>query len=791
MAMNTTLATPITMGMDRLRAELRSYYAPHRYDRLQPQAPFLQRRDRIWAAMDAFAAASPGLPAVLLKARLHEEIAARFEPAIFPHSPFFFEMGVRPAENWGTPAAPCAGAWLRERRHSLCRETPEWQRVVACHSYHEPSPLKLWAIWDVFDSDHHCLGYTRLLERGVNGLLDEIARRRRAAADASQAAFLEAAARGCQALLLCATRFAESAEHALVSETDADARRCLGLLAAAARRVPAEPPRTFHEALAALLFLREATASLEAIGISVLGHLDRLLIDYYRRDRREGRLTDTEAADLLARWMLPHDVKFHLEDNPWPETSTCMELGGCDADGRPVFNELTQLILEVHHAHGLANPKLNCRYGATSPREYLELLAGKVLVGHNHFAFLNDDILIPALVRAGKTLAHARLYVNGGCQEPMVEGYEHSAGAYYYVNMARIFDLFLRPLDAGAMDPVIRDMLGAPPAAANCDTRVDTSGLQPDGSGVAADEAGFVFFYQDFFARLRTVVSQGAAWASVPGRRWHEVHPCPLFSASLYGCLEQARDYTAGGAVYNPSGIALVGFGTVVDALFAVRRAVFEERWCSLAELQAALAANWQGHEKLRARLVQLPKYGHGHAGVDALASRFARDLGAFCSQLCNERGGHFQASLFVYYMFVRLGAHVRATPDGRRDGEWLSQGAAPGRLQPADSLTSTFASLSTIDFRDFPANAVLDVQLPLNGGGTVQNLAAVLRTFAAAGGSTLQLNCVSVEELREAQRHPEQYPTLTVRISGLSARFVALNRDVQDEIIARTLCRA
>lgn len=769
--MNTTHPITEPSSLEPLRREMQAHYTPLRYDRIQNHAAFQARHQAIWAAMDAFAAAHPALPAVLLKARLHAEIAERFEPVIFPHSPFFFEMGLRPAENWGTPGDHSIGHWLLDRRRSLCYDTPECRNISAWHGFDGKSHLKLWGL-GVFDSDHHCLGYTTLLKEGVNGVLGRLAARRKTAANSAEAAFLEAATQSNTALLRCAARFAERAEALLARETGPAARRHLSRLAAAARRVPAEPPRTFYEGLAALLFLREATATLEAVGISVLGHLDRVLIDLYRNDVREGRLTEADAADLLARWMLPTDVKFHVEDSPWPETSTCIEIGGCDAAGEPLYNELTRLVIETHHRHGFINPKLNCRYSARSPKAYLEQLGASVLAGHNNFAFINDDILIPATVRAGKTEAEARLYVNGGCQETMVEGYEHSAGAYYYFNMARVLDLCLQP---------------PPPAPADLPAGIDLSPV-PE---LIADAPDFAAFYDRFLASLRRLAEQGAAWARIPGARWPELHPCPLLSSSLQGCIEHGKDYTAGGAKYNPAGIALVGFGTVADSLFAIRKAVFDDRWCTLAELRRRLAANWAGAEALRARFIALPKFGHGDAGVDALAARFAKDIAGFCRTMPNERGGRFQPSFFVYYMFVVMGAHVRATPDGRRDCEYLSQGTSPGRVRPADSLTDVFRSLAGIDFRDYPGNAVLDVQLPLNGGGTPATLAAMLQTFARLGGATLQLNCVSVEQLREAQKHPERHQGLTVRISGLSARFVALTREVQDEIIARPLMQA
>lgn len=759
------------MTLQLLRQELAAYYRPLRQEHIAGCREYQARRERIGAAMDRFDRDHPRLHPCLLKARLHELIAEHAEPVLFPHSPFFFELGVRPAENWGTPHPESAASWMKLRRDALCRDLPGMRRIRAASAGQPGGTAQLWLIWDAFDADHHCLGYTRLLRDGLNGILTDLAARRRQGCTAEQDAFLTAAERSTRALLRLAARFAERAREQLPQATDPESRRFLSLVAETADRVPAAPPRTFYEGLAALLFLREGVASLEGIGISVLGHLDRLLGDLCRDDLAAGRLDEAAARDLLARWMLPTDVKFHVADNPWPETSTCVELGGCDADGRPVCNDLTRLVVEAHAAHGLLNPKLNCRYSARSPAPYLEQLGAQVAAGHNHFAFLNDDVLIPALVRSGKSEREARLYVNGGCQETMVEGVEHSAGAYYYFNLARLLNLCLTPPAAGAAEAADPE-LGA---------------LLPPPLDSAPDYAAF---HAGFFAALRRALGLGVAWAAEAGARWPQILPCPLFSCTLDGCIERAADYTTGAARHNPAGIALVGFGTLVDSLYAIREAVFARRWVTLPELGEALRRNWHEYEELRTRLAALPKFGHGDPGSDGLAAELAAELAASMTGLRNERGGPFQPSFFVYYMFATLGALTQATPDGRRHGDWLSQGVAPGRVRPPTSLTDVLRSLAHIDFTAFPGNAVLDVQLPAGDGLRGETVAALLRTFARLGGPTLQLNCVSPEALRDAQRHPAAHADLVVRISGLSAHFVALRRDVQDEIIARTVLR-
>jgi formate C-acetyltransferase len=733
---------------------MRVHFGALRWD--DPGAPYLGRVKTIWQEMDLWADEHPNTPACLLKARLHEVIAERFEPVLFRHSPFYFEMGLRADCNWGVGHGQNAGAWLRDRRQGCLVDANARKGLQHHADLGIASPT-------VFDEDHRCLGYSRLLKEGVDGLLDRIARRREEAATAEQAQFLEAAEQSCRAVLQIAARFAAKARDMLAVEAEPECRHFLHLVAKTACRVPAQPPQTFYEGLAALWFLREVTATLEGVGISVIGHPDRQLIGLYRADVAAGRLTEAEARDLVARWLLPTDVRFRVREMQWPETSTCVELGGCDADGYPVYNELTRFFLEAHQELGLLNPKPNCRFGGESSQAYLELVSTQILGGHNVFALQNDDVLIPALMRHGKTERDARLYVNGGCQETICEGVEHSAGAYYYYNLARVLDLCL---------------LGSPMSGA----AADSATLR-----VVADAGDFQGFYAQVLDALRKTMASGARWRREGAARWDEINPCPFYSSSLVGCIQRAQDYAAGGAKYNPSGIAPVGFATLVDSLYAVQVAVYQERWVTLTEMCEALRADWAGRERLRARLVALPKFGHGNQEVDVLAARLSADIAACARSLENERGGAFQPSLFVYYKFVQMGKDVRATPDGRRNGDVLSQGAGPSRVNPPESLTDVINSVSRIDYTDHPGNAVIDVQLPAGGRITPQTLAAVMRAFARMGGPTMQFNCVSIDNLRDAQRFPARYRDLQVRICGLSAYFCALDRAVQDEIIART----
>jgi formate C-acetyltransferase len=723
-------------------------------------------RKRIVEGMESEVEARPHEAACTLKARLYDLLAEESLPVLFPDCPFFYEIGMRPAESWGTPNNPAEfpASWLLD--HEKHRMRTREMGLVEAFANGGSGP---W-IWNHygggFDWDHHCLGYSRLLREGLGQTLTRIQTRLEEAATVPERLELDAMLAGGRALIRIAERFAEMAEAASHNETNPEALADLARIAETARHIPANPPRTFYEGLAMLLFLREVTASLESIGISVLGHPDRQLIGLYRADLRSGRLTEAEARRLIAAWMIPHDIKTFARERAWPETSTCVTLGGCDETGKPVFNELTRLFIEVHHDQALLNPKLNCRYDRQSPAEYLELVAGEVLAGCNHFALLNDEVLIEAAIRMGKSPEQARLYVNGGCQEPMCEGIEHTAGAFYYFNMAQIMHLAFtgRKTDLRHLAP-------------------EQLALLPD----AIEANDFETFYATFMAGLKTTIAGGAAWGLTAGIQAPKVNPCPLFSTTLEGCIDKGKDYTAGGALFNSSGVSLVGLGEVVNSLLAVKTSVYDEAWISLADLREQVQTEWP-NEALRQRIQGLPRFGQGNPEADQLAERFCREIAGFVKSIPNERGETFQPSFFVYYMFKTMGDQTGATPDGRRHGEILSQGIAPSRVRAPQSLTQVFQSVRAIDFAEFPGNCVLDVQLPAGGKLPRKDLAALIRTFACVGGPTLQLNCVSPDILKQAQENPRDHADLTVRISGLSACFVNLKSDVQDEIIQRAM---
>ena len=746
-----------------LKTQMRLYY-----DNLNPPTDnpdFMAVKNKIEDRMRQFYTAGPSTPSVLLKSRLHQEITKQFEPVLFTESPFFYEMGLRHPCNWGLPEPFSPSSWLLRLKDDTL-DTDTMKNIL---SFTKDEGIGMLSTPAVFDVDHHCIGYTKIFKTGINGILENIKRHiDTLPPDDEKLTFLLAAQQSLTALLKAARRFADKADK-LLDTAQKHEVKFLRMISDCARRIPDNPPKTFYEGLAMLCFVREAMASFEGIGISVVGHVDRLLEPLYQSDFKKGIINHKEAKDLLARWMLPIDIKFKLNETmQWAETSTCMELGGCDENGAVIWGDVTRMILEVHEEQKLLNPKLNCRYGSSSPDAYLNAVTGSMLRGHNTFAMYNDDIMIPSQVNQKRTLEEARLYVNGGCQEIMIEGVEHTAGAYFYVNMPLVLDLCLRTFD-GQKANLRSDAINALPT-------------------VIESAKSFDDFYDQFMTQLKKMIAANAEWRRKLGTRWRNIHPCPMFSATIDGCIEKGLDYTAGGAKYNDGTICACGFSTVVDSLSAVKQAVFEENRMTLDKLKNILAADWEGYEPIRRQFINYPKFGRGESDADTLAARFAKDLSDFSETISNERGGNFRISFFVYGAYSYFAPFVHATPDGRKKGDLLSQGIAPSRVRPATGITDTIRSLGHIDFAKIGGISVLDAQMPIGAGLDQPRMTALLKAFALTNGPVIQPNFVSVEDLLDAKAHPEKHRDLMVRLYGLSVFFVTLTPEIQDEIISRNL---
>ncbi len=506
-------------------------------------------------------------------------------------------------------------------------------------------------------------------------------------------------------------------------------------LAALAER----PPKTWHEALQ-LAYLYHELVELDGMQVRSMGRFDLLYNDFLVSDLRSDRLTRDEAKELLKYFWTKFFAKTQGKRFGKPF------LFGPDA------NELSFLAFEAYREMRIEDPKLHVRLAQRTSPEFLRAVVGCILDGCTSLVIVNDDRQVEMLRRNGKTAEDAADYILIGCYEPAVQGKELNCSGAAALNLAKAVE------------------------------RVLASGEE-----FASFDALMKAYLAELDSAFTLIADRVRRWE----RLWPEISPTPLLSGAMECCWESGRDISEAGAAYNTSGCCCVGLADAVDSLAAVEHLVYREQACSLAGLRAALAADWEGFETLRLRARRrAPKWGNDDDRVDRLAVEITNFLGRRINREPNARGGVFQAALYGILPHVqRFGELTGALPNGRRAGEPLTLNTGAEVGMDAQGVTSLVNSVTKIDLSLFPNGTVLDVMLhpsAVGGARGESTLAAVIRSHFARGGLAIQFNILDAAALRAAQRDPERYASLQVRVCGWSVRFANLRREEQDLFIAK-----
>lgn len=383
--------------------------------------------------------------------------------------------------------------------------------------------------------------------------------------------------------------------------------------------------------------------------------------------------------------------------------------------------------------------------------------------GTSSVLFQNDDACIPALLRYGKTPKEARDYIVTGCWGMMANGCEKSDNGSY-VNLIKPFEFSLhRRFDKC-------EYVGIDFAP------IDGAKSFDEVYGITLDN------FRRLFEMRANIVRRGKGI-------WSKIDPLPIYSSALESCLDKRLDFTAGGAKYQDDQYMLVGFPNVVDSLIAIKTLCFDTHLCTLDALLSAVRANWDGYEDLRTAALKCPGWGDNSDVSCAMASRLNEDLFALADALPpTVWGGRTQIGHLTYTEIRFWAEQTLATPDGRKSGDYFSQGLTPSRLHKIDSVTQVINSMRCLDSSKMAANSVVNIILPSAGAGrmTLGVCEAFLRACACSSVQSLQLNCVTREELLDAQIHPENHRDLIVRVCGFSARFTSLSPEWQAEVLSR-----
>ncbi|MCW3991637.1 MAG: hypothetical protein NWE79_02930, partial [Candidatus Bathyarchaeota archaeon] len=611
-------------------------------------------------------------------------------------------------------------------------------------------------------------GTEKVLRLGFGGIKDEASHRimeigERTPEKTEEMNFLRAVVIIQQAASDFALKHAHEAKR-LAEETHELGRRSeLVRIAEICRRVSTETPQSFHEALQLFWFACVVMAA-ENQSCIPIGRLDQDLYPFLERDLESGALTRDEAQELLeCLW-----IKLNFESDLTTDTCRNVTLSGQRSDGGDATNELTYICLDASLHLRLADPKINVRFHEGSPERLWIKCCEMVKEGLGGFpAFYNDEAIIRGLLGMGVPLEDARLYSCDGCQEIILPGRGDFYPVFTGVNL---------------LECVLRT-LGLPP---NMHDEVD----QSSPSETTWLPRTFKEFMEAYAKTVKRAVEEVVKLGNQRDTALAIYSPVPFLSSTLEGCVENARDKTSGGPTYNFTGCNGQCLASAANSLAAIRKLVYDDRRISLKGLRKVLASNWEGNERLRQyALNRVPKFGNDDDYVDSIAVRVANVFMGKVLGYKNPRGGPYYPGFFTFH-HVAKGLKINASPDGRRAGDPVSQHLSPAAGTDRSGPTLAINSALKVSALHPPEGGAFDLRFhpsALRGEEGTRNLMSLIGAFMERGGMVIQFNVVDSETLREAQRHPERFRSLIVRVWGFSAYFVTLTKEYQEEIIART----
>ena len=587
--------------------------------------------------------------------------------------------------------------------------------------------------------------------------------------------FYQAALIALDAAAIFMQRFAALAGEQAKTEPDTARRAELAEIAAICAHLAENPARSFREALQTVWFLLVLLQIESNASSFSLGRFDQYMLPYLQRDLDSGRLALPAAQELLEYFWLKCNEIVLLRSSSSARYFAGFPIGfnittgGRLPDGRDAANLLSFMCLRAQADLGMTQPNLSIRIHRNSPQDFLETAAFVISRGSGMPQVFNDEVIIPGQLQRGIAPDDAANYAVVGCVELSTPGKALGWSDAAMFNMVRVLELTF----FGGADPATGMQIGPP--TPTLDQMESFEALQ---SCYAAQ--------MEHFIRLMVV------GCGVVERIHAEVLPSPFLSLVVQDCVARGLNVTAGGAHYNFSGVQGVQVANVADSLAAVECAVFRRQWVSGKKMLEVLRENFAGQEVLRQRLLNcVPKYGNDDDSVDRFARQWADRYSELVGGCSTPRGGVFQPGFYTVSAHVPMGAHVGATPDGRRAGEPLADGGlSPSAGRDLKGPTAVLNSVSKANLALASNGTLLNMKfLPsfFEGETALAKFVTLLRGFSRLHIPHVQFNVVSAQTLRQAQSDPASFRGLVVRVAGYSAYFVELDRNLQDEIIRRT----
>jgi formate C-acetyltransferase len=587
-------------------------------------------------------------------------------------------------------------------------------------------------------------------------------------------------------------RYASLASEMASREADSKRKAELATISSNCEWVSENPPRTFWEAIQ-LYHLGTNLIHIEANGHSIsYGRFDQIMWPFYEKDMKEGRITKREVCELIECFYIKMFELCKMRDKGTAVVNTevgiagtLLLVGGCDKNGYDATNDLSYLAIEAHSHTLLPDPWFAVRWGNTSPWEYKVKVVNSIKIGTGQPKIFNDEAIIPAAMASGRSLEHARDYSMVGCVEIDAGGLEYGAHDASYFSMSKVFELAInngRCLDCG-------------PGCHRfnvCGGVGKSLGLQ----GGSLENFKSIGDVKDAYEKqMKYWVDRMIAFCNNTELTHAELKPLPYLSSIMEGPTEKGKDVSAGGCIYNFTGPQVVGCATVADGMCTIQQLVFEEKRITGKELLDALKKNWVGYEALY-QLVNSDRV-HHFGNDDDYADAFAVwATDCFCNNVDgkpNARGGVFLPGVYSVSANVGIGLTQAASPDGR-----LAQEATSNCLGPVHTVvgchdvkgpTAMAMSAAKINHMRAGNGTLTNVRFTpscVSGPTGRDNFIKYIDTYFDRKAQHVQFNICNTETLKDAQKHPEKYPGMLVRVAGYSAYFVRLSKELQDDLIGR-----
>lgn len=578
----------------------------------------------------------------------------------------------------------------------------------------------------------------------------------------------------CDAVIILGERYHEMAVEKAAAETNPKRKAELEQIAKNLEVVPAHKPQTFWQAIQLYWFTHLAvTTELNPWDAFSPGRLDQHLNPYYEADVEAGILDDEHALELLeCLWVkfynqpAPVKVGITLKESATYTDFANINTGGVTPEGKNGVNNVSYLILDCMDEMKLVQPNSNVTISKKSPQKFLKRACEISRKGWGQPAFYNTEAQITELINAGKSLEDARRGGSSGCVETGAWGSE----AYIltgYMNIPKIFQLTL----FNGFDEYSGKQLG----------------LQ---LGYAKDFKTFDELWAAFKKQLKHFVDIKIRGNNVIERLYAEEMPAPCLSVVTNDCISNAKDYNAGGARYNTNYIQGVGIGTVTDCVASVKYNVYDEKNFTMEELIDAMEHDFEGYDYIYSLVHdKTPKYGNDDDYADDLMREIFDLYHDTIVGRPNMKGGKYGIDMLPTTCHVYFGDVILATPNGRKAHKPVSEGISPEKSADTNGPTAVIKSCAKMDHLA-TAGTLLNQKFTPNvvaGEAGLNNMASLVRSYFAMDGHHIQFNVVDRQTLIEAQKHPEDYKDLIVRVAGYSDFFRNLDKPLQDEIIERT----